>query len=41
MAKTVEYDIKDPKLAAEGKKKIAWAGQEMAVLATIRERFVK
>jgi adenosylhomocysteinase len=41
MAKSIEYDIKDASLAPEGKKKIAWAGKEMAVLATIKERFTQ
>jgi adenosylhomocysteinase len=39
MAKT--GDIKDIKLAAEGKLKIEWSGQQMPVLKTIRDRFVK
>jgi adenosylhomocysteinase len=41
MAKTIEYDVKDIKLAAEGKLKIEWAGQQMQVLRKIKERFVK
>ncbi|MEW5795928.1 MAG: adenosylhomocysteinase [Candidatus Zixiibacteriota bacterium] len=35
------YDIKDLKLAADGKKKIDWAEQSMPVLRLIRERFAK
>src|SRR5438128_9801281 len=34
-------DIKDPKLAAHGKKRILWADGDMPVLARIRERFAK
>ncbi len=33
------YDIKDIKLAAEGRRLIDWAAQEMPVLAQIRDRF--
>ncbi|HDN80674.1 MAG TPA: adenosylhomocysteinase [Chloroflexi bacterium] len=33
------YDIKDPSLAPEGRKKTEWAAQEMPVLRLIRERF--
>lgn len=36
-----EYDVKDLGLAAEGKLKIEWAGQQMQVLKTIRDRFIK
>jgi adenosylhomocysteinase len=36
-----QSDIKDPKLAEAGKKRIAWAAREMPVLALIRERFTK
>jgi len=35
------YDVKDPKLAAEGARMIDWAAQEMPVLRQIRDRFVK
>ncbi|MDQ6711078.1 MAG: adenosylhomocysteinase [Candidatus Dormibacteraeota bacterium] len=35
------YDVKDPKLAAEGARMIDWAAQEMPVLRTIRDRFEK
>jgi len=35
----VEFDIKDPKLAGEGKRRIEWASQQMPVLESIRGRF--
>src|SRR5919199_3187819 len=35
------HDIKDPKLAPHGKKRILWADRDMPVLARIRERFEK
>jgi adenosylhomocysteinase len=35
------HDVKDPKLAALGKKRILWADRDMPVLARIRERFAK
>jgi adenosylhomocysteinase len=35
------HDIKDPRLAPEGKKRILWADRDMPVLARIRERFEK
>src|SRR5438477_1755128 len=35
------HDIKDPKLAPLGKKRILWADHDMPVLARIRERFAK
>src|SRR5205085_2048862 len=34
-------DIKDPKLAPQGKKRILWADRDMPVLTRIRERFEK
>src|SRR5229473_5392011 len=34
-------DIKDLKLAAQGKKRILWADRDMPVLARIRDRFAK
>src|SRR5437773_10883714 len=34
-------DIKDPKLAPQGKKRILWADGDMPVLARIRQRFDK
>ena len=36
-----KYDVKDMKLAAEGKQKIEWAERNMPVLRLIRERFKK
>jgi len=33
------FDIKDPSLAAEGRRRMEWAGREMPVLRQIRERF--
>jgi adenosylhomocysteinase len=35
------FDIKDPSLAADGRRRIEWAAREMPVLAQIRERFEK
>ena len=35
----MNYDIKDISLAAEGKKRIAWADDNMPVLKEIRKRF--
>ncbi len=35
------YDVKDLKLAPEGKLKIEWAGSQMPVLAIIQKRFEK
>jgi adenosylhomocysteinase len=37
----MDYDVKDLSLAPEGKARIEWAGLEMNVLETIRERFEK
>jgi adenosylhomocysteinase len=37
----MEYDIRDVKLAAQGKKRIDWAKQSMPVLERIRARFSK
>src|SRR5262249_44674955 len=34
-------DIKDAKLAPQGKKRILWADRDMPVLARVRERFEK
>lgn len=39
MPKSHAYDVKDFKLAAEGKKKIEWAGRNMPVLKLIEKRF--
>jgi adenosylhomocysteinase len=36
-----KFDIKDKSLSKEGKLKIEWAGQQMSVLATIKDRFQK
>jgi adenosylhomocysteinase len=41
MAKSKNYDVKDLKLAGQGKLKIEWAGRQMKVLSEIRERFKK
>lgn len=41
MAKQNNYDVKDIKLAAQGKLKIEWAGKQMPVLKSIQERFAK
>jgi adenosylhomocysteinase len=41
MAKAKSYDVKDLKLAGEGKRRILWADNDMPVLATVRERFAK
>jgi len=41
MAAGKDYDVKDLKLADEGKLKIEWSNQQMPVLATIAERFSK
>jgi adenosylhomocysteinase len=37
----MEPDVKDAGLATKGRERIEWAGQEMRVLALIRERFEK
>jgi adenosylhomocysteinase len=37
----MEYDITDESLAALGKKRLAWADNDMPVLAKVRERFAK
>src|SRR5687768_12380137 len=34
-----EYDVKDIKLAEEGKRRIEWSEREMQVLRLIREKF--
>lgn len=39
--KNTNFDVKDLKLAPEGKLKIEWADQQMPVLKGIRERFKK
>lgn len=37
----MKYDVKDMKLAAEGIKRMEWAGREMPVLDLIKKRFSK
>lgn len=37
----IQHDVKDLSLAAEGKKRIEWAGASMPVLAQIREEFAR
>ncbi len=37
----MDYDVKDIKLASEGKKLIEWAGKDMSVLKLIAKRFIK
>ncbi len=39
IASGVTCDIRDPRLAAEGKQRILWADRDMPVLAMIRQRF--
>lgn len=41
MASKLSYDIKDIKLAPQGKLKIEWAGKQMPVLKSIQQRFIK
>ena len=41
MAKKKNYDIKDPKLAKEGKRRVDWAANDMPVLEQITRRFRK
>jgi adenosylhomocysteinase len=36
---TMKFDIKDPSLAPDGRRRIEWAAREMPVLRQIRERF--
>src|ERR687898_1062006 len=38
---SIQYDIKDINLAAQGKRRIEWAEREMPVLRLIRERFAQ
>ena len=35
----MNYDIADPELAADGARRIEWAGRRMPVLQTVRDRF--
>ena len=37
--KSMSFDIKDPSLAPDGRRRIEWAGREMPVLRQIHERF--
>src|SRR4051812_27660243 len=37
----MKFDIKDGRLAGEGRRRIEWAEREMPVLRSIRERFLK
>jgi len=37
----MQFDIKDPKLAGAGIKRIAWAERDMPVLTQVRKRFAK
>ncbi|MFW6133443.1 MAG: adenosylhomocysteinase, partial [Planctomycetota bacterium] len=39
MAKAKKYDVKDLKLAAEGRRRIEWADNDMPVLQQVRARF--
>lgn len=39
--KKVTYDVKDLRLAKEGKRRIEWANENMPVLRLVRERFAK
>jgi adenosylhomocysteinase len=41
MAKLPKHEVKDIKLAPQGKLKIEWAGRQMKVLAQIKSRFQK
>ena len=41
MAKASKYDVKDLKLAAEGKRRIEWADNDMPVLQQVRDRFTE
>ena len=36
-----KYDVRDPRLAADGVKRVEWAEREMPVLRLIRQRFAK
>ena len=38
---TIAYDVKDPRLAEEGVRRIEWAAREMPVIRSIGERFAK
>ena len=36
-----KHDVKDLRLAADGRQRIEWAQREMPVLGAIRERFAR
>jgi adenosylhomocysteinase len=38
---TMKFDIKDPSLAPDGRRRIEWAAREMPVLRQIRDRFAQ
>ncbi len=38
---TKNYDVKDIRLAQNGRKRILWAGQDMPVLQRVKQRFLK
>src|SRR3989304_690 len=38
---TIDCDVKDPRLAEEGIRRIEWAAREMPVIGAIRERFAR
>jgi adenosylhomocysteinase len=38
---TISSDVRDPRLAEEGVRRIEWAAREMPVIRSIRERFAK
>lgn len=40
-AKSIAFDIKDPSLAPDGRRRIEWAAREMPVLKQIHERFAE
>ncbi|MDQ6780668.1 MAG: adenosylhomocysteinase [Candidatus Eremiobacteraeota bacterium] len=40
-AQPSRYDVKDPALAAQGNRRVAWAAQTMPVLRAITERFAR
>ncbi len=41
MTSTKNYDIKDPALAEDGRRRIEWAAREMPVVKIIKERFAR
>ncbi|MBI4571409.1 MAG: adenosylhomocysteinase, partial [Chloroflexi bacterium] len=38
---SIQGDVRDPRLAEEGVRRIEWAAREMPVIRTIRERFAR